>query len=68
MLTLALAPIKTEEQLAKTDAQLARIDAKLDKLSDMYGGMGNNQGRVAEEFFSTRSNAIRYSMAFNLIS
>jgi multidrug efflux pump subunit AcrA (membrane-fusion protein) len=42
---------KTDAQLAKTDAQLAKTDAKLDRLAEMYGGVGNNQGRVAEEFF-----------------
>jgi len=42
---------KTDAQLAKTDAQLARTDARLDKLATMYGGVGNNQGDVAEAFF-----------------
>ncbi len=42
---------KTDAQLAKTDAQLARTDAKLDRLSAMYGGVADNQGSAAEEFF-----------------
>ncbi|MBF0353587.1 MAG: hypothetical protein HQM11_21350 [SAR324 cluster bacterium] len=42
---------KTDAQLAKTDAQLAKTDAKLDRLAEMYGGVGNNQGKVAEEFY-----------------
>ena len=42
---------KTDAQLAKTDAQLAKTDRKLKELSEMYGGMSNNQGKVAEEFF-----------------
>ena len=49
---------KTDAQLAKTDAQLAKTDAqlektvkKLDKLGVMYGGLGNNLGAQAEEFF-----------------
>ncbi len=42
---------KTDAQLAKTDAQLAKTDAKLNKLAEMYGGVGNNQGKVAEEFY-----------------
>ena len=56
---------KTDEQLAETDAQLARngaqqakTDAKLaktealvEKLARMYGGVANNQGLVAEEFY-----------------
>ena len=35
----------------KTDAQLAKTDAKLKKLGKMYGGVSNNQGDVAEEFY-----------------
>ncbi|MCY3839400.1 MAG: hypothetical protein OXH09_12280 [Gammaproteobacteria bacterium] len=42
---------KTDAQLAKTDAQLAKTDAKLDRLAEMYGGVGNSQGAVAEEFY-----------------
>ena len=42
---------KTAAQLAKTDAQLAKTDAKLDRLAEMYGGVGNSQGAVAEEFY-----------------
>jgi Holliday junction resolvase-like predicted endonuclease len=73
---LALAQIKTEEQLAKTDAQLAKTDAqlaktdaKLDKLSEMYGGVGNNQGRVAEEFFfnSLKRNPVLNGIQFDFI-
>ncbi len=62
---LALSQTKTDAQLAKTDAQLAKTDeklnklaeaqaktdAKLRKLAEMYGGVGNNQGKVAEEFY-----------------
>ena len=80
---LALAQIKTEEQLAKTDAQLAKTDAqlaktdaqlaktdaKLDRLSEMYGGVGNNQGRVAEEFFfnSLKRNPVLNGIQFDFI-
>ncbi len=35
----------------RTDAQMAKTDAKLDRLAEMYGGVGNNQGAVAEEFY-----------------
>ena len=42
---------KTDAQLAKTDAQLAKTDAKLNRLAEMYGGVGNSQGAVAEEFY-----------------
>ena len=38
-------------QQAKTDAQMAKTDAKLERLAEMYGGVGNNQGAVAEEFY-----------------
>lgn len=48
---LAKSQAKTDAQLAKTDAQLAKTDAKLNKLAEMYGGVGNNQGKVAEEFY-----------------
>jgi len=42
---------KTDAQLAKTDAQLGKTDAKLDKVAKMLGGLGQNQGDIAEEFF-----------------
>jgi hypothetical protein len=42
---------KTDAQLAKTDEQLAKTGAKLDKLAKMYGGVANNQGAAAEEFY-----------------
>lgn len=48
---LAESQTRTDAQLAQTDAQLAKTDAKLDRLAEMYGGVGNNQGAVAEEFF-----------------
>ena len=35
----------------KTDEQLAKTDAKLDRIAEMLGGVSNNQGKVAEEFF-----------------
>lgn len=42
---------KTDAQLSKTDKQLAATGIKLDKLATMYGGVGNNMGAVAEEFY-----------------
>ena len=42
---------RTDAQMAKTDAQMAKTDAKLDRLAEMYGGVGNSQGAVAEEFY-----------------
>ena len=59
---LALAQIKTDAQLAKTDAQLAKTDIKLQKLADLYGGVGNNQGKAAEEFFY---HSLKHSMRLN---
>lgn len=49
--SLAVGQAKTDAQLAKTDAQLAKTDKKLDRLAEMYGGIGENQGHAAEEFF-----------------
>ena len=61
--------IKTDAQLAKTDAQLAKTDAKLDKLAEMYGGVSNNQGKVAEEFFynSLKHNPVLNGLRFDFI-
>jgi len=60
---------KTDAQLAKTDAQLAKTDAKLNKLAEMYGGVGNNQGRVTEEFYynSLKHNPVLNGIQFDFI-
>ena len=60
---------KTDAQLAKTDAQLAKTDAKLDRLAEMYGGVGNNQGAVAEEFYynSLKANPVLDGVRFDFI-
>ena len=60
---------KTDAQLAKTDEQLAKTDAKLDRLAEMYGGVGNNQGRVAEEFYfnSLKQDPVLSGIRFDLI-
>jgi hypothetical protein len=42
---------KTDAQMAKTDAQMAKTDAKLDRLAKMYGGIADNMGSSAEEYF-----------------
>jgi hypothetical protein len=39
------------EAQKKTDKQLKKTDETIKKLSQMYGGASNNQGKVAEEFF-----------------
>lgn len=59
---LAQSQAKTDAQLAKTDAQLAKTDTKLDKLAEMYGGVGNNQGKVTEEFYY---NSLKPNLSLN---
>jgi len=60
---------RTDAQMAKTDAQMARTDAKLDRLSEMYGGVGNSQGAVAEEFYhnSLKANPVLAGMRFDFM-
>ncbi len=55
--------------LARTDAQLARTGAKLDRLAEMYGGVSNNQGAVAEEFYynSLRARPVLGGVRFDFI-
>ena len=42
---------KTEANLAKTEAVMAENAAEIKRLAKMYGGVGNNLGAVAEEFY-----------------
>ena len=42
---------KTEAKLAETKALVDKTAAKIDKLAEMYGGVGNNLGAAAEEFY-----------------
>ena len=63
--SLAVAQKKTDEQMTRTDEQILSLlesqkdtdlkfketDRKLEKVSDLLGGIGKNQGDVAEEFF-----------------
>ncbi len=46
---------KTDEQLKKTDADLRglfkKVDERLDRVAKQLGGISNNQGDVAEEYF-----------------
>ncbi|MCY4278218.1 MAG: hypothetical protein OXE81_10355 [Gammaproteobacteria bacterium] len=60
---------ETDAQLARTDAQLAGTDAKLDRLAAMYGGVGNNQGLVAEEFYynSLKADPVLDGMRFDFV-
>ena len=60
---------KTAAQLARTDAQLAKTAAKVDKLAEMYGGVGNSLGAVAEEFYhnSLKANPVLAGTRFDFI-
>jgi hypothetical protein len=56
--SLSISQAKTDAQMAKTDAkmqetseQMAKTDAKLERIGKMVGGISNNQGDIAEEFF-----------------
>jgi hypothetical protein len=49
--SLAVKSDRLDAQQLKTDAQLAKTDASLARLSAMYGGVSDNQGSAAEEFF-----------------
>jgi len=49
--SLAVAQQKTDEQMKQTDEKLAKVSEKLDKVGDLVGGIGCNQGHIAEEFF-----------------
>lgn len=42
---------RTEEQMQRTDEQLKRTDEKLERIGVHLGGISQNQGDVAEEFF-----------------
>jgi len=43
--------IRTEERMKRTDEQMKRTDEKLERLGIHLGGITQNQGDVAEEFF-----------------
>ncbi len=46
---------RTDEQLRRTDEELKnmfkKVDARLDRVARQLGGVSNNQGDVAEEYF-----------------
>jgi hypothetical protein len=81
--SIAIAQKKTDEQLNKTDEQLRlnmeaqkktdeqmkKTDEKIKKLSQLYGGASNNQGKVAEEFFfnSLKHEPVLNGIRFNFI-
>ena len=66
---IAESQIKTDTQLAKTDAQLAKTDAKLNRIAEMVGGISNNQGRAAEDFFfhSLKHNPVVNGIRFDFV-
>jgi hypothetical protein len=49
--SLAVAQAKTEALMAKNEIQYAKTDAKLDRLAKLYGGVADNLGSSAEEYF-----------------
>ena len=53
----------------KIDAQLAKTDAKLDRIAEMLGGVSNNQGKIAEEFFynSLKHNPVLVGKQFDSV-
>ena len=59
---------KTDEQMRKTDEQMKKTDEELNKLlkshkalGKMVGGISNNQGDIAEEFFY---NSLKFKPTF----
>lgn len=48
---LAIAQNRTDQQIASLAVAQQETARKLDKLGDLYGNIGQNQGDVAEEFF-----------------
>ena len=55
---IQVAQQKTDEQMTRTDEQILSLlesqkktDRKLEKVSELLGNIGSNQGDVAEEFF-----------------
>jgi hypothetical protein len=54
---LALSQAKTDVMLKENAAAQAQTTIKLNKLAELYGGVSENQGAVAEEFFYNSLNA-----------
>jgi len=48
---LQAAQKETDSKFKETDLKFKATDRKLEKLSELLGSIGNNQGDVAEEFF-----------------
>lgn len=42
---------QTDEQMRQTDEQMKSTDKKLDKIAELVGNIGKNQGDIAEEYF-----------------
>jgi hypothetical protein len=49
--SLAVGQAKSDEKMAELTAAQTKSESKLDRLSAMYGGISDNQGSAAEEFF-----------------
>ena len=56
-------------QQAQTEAKLNRTAEKIDRLAEMYGGVSNSQGAVAEEFYynSLKDKPVLIGMNFDSI-
>ena len=66
---LAVAQDRTDAQMAANAVQMAKTDAKLNRLAEMYGGVGNSQGAVTEEFYynSLKADPVLAGMRFDII-
>ena len=60
---------QTNAQIKQTDQQLAKTSAKVDKMMAMYGGMANNQGAAAEEFYynTLKDKPVLQGMHFDVV-
>ena len=67
--TAADSPANTERMQANTEAKVNRLANKIDKLAEMYGGVSNSQGAVAEEFYynSLKDKPVLNGMTFDSI-
>jgi hypothetical protein len=66
---LAKSQKELSESQKRTDTRLEKTMAKVDKIAEMYGGVGNSQGKVAEEFFynSLKHNPVLDGIHFDYI-
>jgi len=60
---------KNAAQQAKTDVKIDRLSDEIDRLAKMYGGVGNNLGAAAEEFYynSLKANPVLAGVRFESV-